>query len=137
VISDEFKNLNERLFIKAFDLNDYFQLENDLACFLWISLRFLFDHKDSPKSRILRLHTILKRCGKVDWIKNAVNKDYFRSKICNYLFPALKELEENGYFSFKIPETGKYDPDGNYIIERLYHLKRDDMDVLPESVEEE
>ena len=136
VISEEFKNLNDRLFLKAFDLNEYMQLKKQLSCFLWLSLRFLFDHKDCPKIRPLQLYTLLKRCGKVDWIKNAHKKDYFRSKIFHYLFPALLELEEKNHFAFRAPERGKYDLDAQYTIERLYPLKRDDMDPEPPATTE-
>lgn len=126
-VSEEFKNLNDRLFLKAFDLNEYLQLKNNLSCFLWLSLRFLFDHKDCPKVRTLKLRTLLKRCGKVGWIKKAHKKDYFRSKVFHYLFPALAELEEKNCFAFRAPDRGKYNLEANYTIERLYPLKRDDL----------
>jgi hypothetical protein len=136
VISEEYKNLNDRLFLKAFDLNEYLQLKNNLSCFLWLSLRFLFDHKNCPKVRHLKLHTLLKRCGKIDWIKNAHKKDYFRSKIFHYLFPALAELRKKNCFAFKAPARGKYDLDANYSIERLYPLKRDDLKLVSPSAGE-
>jgi len=131
VISPEFERLHERLYLKNYSLSDYLELENSLARNIWLSLKILYDHPNSPKSRVLKLETILRRGGKPEWILKAEKKDYFKSKIKNVLAPALRELEEKGRFKFvpPPPSIGKYRLNSPYKVTRLYSLPRDEQEI--------